>query len=643
MIQSPRETWQRWLRSYLYPMEHQSTSYLPLLLVTGLAFLVPLFARRIPNIPIVVGEILAGIFIGHSGLDLVKPTITLTFLADFGFAILMFLSGLEVDFSVMADRGETETQRTSWWKRPIPLASIMLALTIGLATGASYGLRGAGMIRDPLLMGLLLSTTSLGVVLPVLKEQHLLTQRYGQYLLVAATLADFLTLLLLTTVIAISGKGLQLDILLVFVLLAVFAVMARVGQRFATIPFLQHIVDELAHATAQIRVRGSFALMVALVFLSETLGVQVILGAFLAGAIARLMAGSGEESIRHKLDAIGFGFFIPIFFINVGVELNMGALLDSRKAMLLVPILIGIAFVVKLLPALLLRAVFSFREALAGGFLLSARLSLIIAASAIALEIKAIDQAVNAGVILVAVVSCTVSPWLFNRLHPTPKEATKARNGVLIAGTNQMALLLTQRLRATHTKLTVVGNDEHQLRELQKRKVPVVVGKLEDEETLRRAGADDVEAIVVLCENEKLALRVCTLAQQVFHVPQIVAHARRVGAADKLRALGVHVVQPFIALAVALEGALRFPTAFDVLVDQDDDVEVGEAILEKNRYDGMHVRQLRLPGNALILGIQRDGAVMVPHGGTVLTAGDHIALIGSPEAVEEAIDMLTMT
>lgn len=617
---------------------HASTSYMPLLLVTGLAFLVPLLARRVPQVPIVVGEIIAGIIIGKSGLNLIQPNVPLTFLAEFGFTLLMFLSGLEVDIGVLSNQGRNEAPQR-FWARPIPLALLMLVLTIGLATGSAMGLSGAGMIKSPLLMGLILSTTSLGVVLPVLKEQHLLASRYGQYLLVIATLADFLTLLLLTAVIAISGKGLQLDVLLVFVLLAVFALLARMGQRFAGAPLLRKIVEELSHATAQIRVRGALALMVALAGLADVLGVQVILGAFLAGAVVGLMAGSGETYLRVKLDAIGFGFFIPIFFISVGVDFDLRLLFGSRDAMMLVPVMLGIAYAVKLLPALLLRAVFSWRDAIAGGFLLSARLSLIIAAAAIALKIGAIDQAINAAVILVAVVTCTASPLLFNRLHPSARLATK-RSGVILAGTNQLAQLIARRLQQTGTDLVIIGRDERTLRSLRGKHTRVVVGRLDAPETLRAAGAESAAGLVVLCEDERTAMQVCILGRQTFDIPLVVAQARQVKQADRLRALGVRAVQPSIALAVAIEGALRFPTAFDVLVDQDDDVEVGEAVLQNTDYAGATLRRLQLPGNALILGIQREGAVMVPHGDTVLELGDHIALIGSPDSVGEAIEML---
>lgn len=620
-------------------MEHSSTSYLPLLLVTGLAFIVPILARRIPHVPIVVGEIFAGIIIGRSGFNLIPDeNSALTFLAEFGFTLLMFLSGLEIDVNILFRRSYNYSHKPPFWSRPVPISLLMLFSTICMATFSSYGLKHAGMIKDPLLMGLILSTTSLGVVLPVLKEQHLLAKRFGQYLLVAATLADFLTLLSLTAVIAISGKGLQLDILLIFVLLAVFALVARVGQRFATMPLLRKVINELAHATAQIRVRGALALMVALVVLAEALGVQVILGAFLAGAVVGLMVGTDESHLRTKLDAIGFGFFIPIFFINVGIEFNSSSLFASKNALLLIPILLIIAYIVKLVPALFLKRVFSFKEALSGGFLLSARLSLIIAASSIALKIGAIDSAVNAAVILTAIVTCTLSPFLFNTLHPSIEE--EERKGIILVGTNQLGQLLARRLHQAHVDFCVVGNDQKVLKQLSHRNKNVVLGKANDKETLLKAGADRAEALVILCENKKQTIEIATLAKAFFEIPLVIAHSSANRSYDELKSLGVRIIQPTLAITIAIESALRFPTAFEVIVDTEDDVEMGEAILSNDSYDHMELRDIRLPGNTLIVGIQRNGSIIVPHGDAVLEKDDHLALVGSPDAIAQSIEIL---
>ncbi|MBW2731267.1 MAG: cation:proton antiporter [Deltaproteobacteria bacterium] len=616
----------------------QHSAYLPLLLVTALAALVPVLASRIPHIPIVVGEILAGMIIGHAGFNLVPGHPSLKFLAEFGFTFLMFLSGLEVDLRVLST--DPRAPRPAFFMRPIPLALLMLAGTMILAIGSSFALKLWGMASDPLLMGLILSTTSLGIVLPVLKEHHLLAQRYGQYLLIAATVADFLTLLFLTAVIAASSHGLELDLLLVFVLLAAFALVARMAHRFSSVPILQRLVDELSHATAQLRVRGALALMVAWVVLADALGAEVILGAFLAGAVVGLMADVGETHLRVKLDAIGFGFFIPIFFINVGIEFNLDALSHSTHALALVPLLVGVAYLVKLLPALLLQRIFGWREALAGGFLLSSRLSLIIAASAIALQVGAVDEATNAAIILVAVVTCTVSPWFFSHLHRKPKERPH-RSGIIITGGSQLSLLLMRRLHHAGEKATLVSRDVPGLEELRKRGKRVLVGEADQESVLAEAGARNAEALVSLYANPKSCQRVCALARQTFDIPLVVAMAHTMDDAQRLQELGVRVIQPFIATAVAIEGALRFPTAFDVLVDQDDDVEIGEAVLRNRDLVGLPLRRLELPGNALVLSLQRDGATMVPHGNSVVERGDHLALIGDPQSVQAAIEHLS--
>ena len=217
-------------------MEHNP--FIALLLITALALVVPVIATRLRRIaiPIVVGEILAGIIIGGSGLNLVEDSSTLSFLAEFGFAYLMFLSGLEVDFELLFPQKQDIQKR---WKAPLPVALLLLTGTIGLAILIALVLTSIIPVQSPLLLGLILSTTSLGVVVPVLKERDLLGSVYGQYLLVIASIADFVTLLLLTVLIAVRSQGLTLDLLLIPVLLALFAIAARFTQRFSSRNIIQ--------------------------------------------------------------------------------------------------------------------------------------------------------------------------------------------------------------------------------------------------------------------------------------------------------------------------------------------------------------------------------------------------------------------
>ncbi len=618
-------------------MEHNP--FVALLLITGLALIVPVLASRFRRIqlPIVVGEIIAGIIIGKSGFNLVEPSQTLTFLAEFGFAYLMFLSGLEIDFNILMSQNRDTEQRS--FSQPLPLALLIFVGTLVLALFGGLGLSMLGIAQNPFIVGLILSTTSLGVVVPVLKEQQLLGSLYGQHLLVTSSVADFASLVIFTMVIAIRSIGLTLDLLLVLALLLIFVMAARLVHRFAAVPVLRRLLNELSSATAQIRIRGAFALMVAWVVLAEALGVELILGAFLAGAIAGLITDPYDDSSREKLDAIGYGFFIPIFFIMVGVNFNLRVLVESSQALLLVPILITIAFAVKMIPGLLFRLNFSWRETFAGGILLSSRLSLIIAASAIALEIGAISEAVNSAVVLLAVVSCTIGPVIFQRLYLRGVETR--RRGVILIGKDQLTEFLADRLIASGEEIAVLCPDESRLEVFKEKQLNLVTGVSHYAEALLEAGAEFARVLVDLTSSPHETLSVCTLARERFNIPLIVSRINDVELIPRLQALNVKIVQPAMATAMALEGAIRYPSAFDVLIHQAEDVEVYEATLTNQQLDGVPLRRLYLPGNALILSLHRGETITVPHGDFVIRLGDRLGIIGSPDSIERASAILT--
>lgn len=612
--------------------------FLALLLITGLALVVPVLATRFRQIaiPIVVGEILAGIIIGRSGLNLVESSPTLAFLAEFGFAYLMFLSGLEVDFDMLFSG--TRGTKTSW-NAPLTIALLILTGTIGLAVTIAFVLTRVIAVQNPLLLGLILSTTSLGVVVPVLKERDLLGATYGQYLLVIASVADFVTLLLLTVLIAIRSQGLTLDLLLIPVLLVLFSVAARLTQRFSSRNFIQRILNELSTTTAQIRVRGAFALMVAWVVLAEALGVELILGAFLAGAVAGLVAGPDNDNAKEKLDAIGYGFFIPIFFIMVGVEFNLSALYSSPQALLLVPLLLIGAYLVKILPSLLLRRQFTWRQTIGAGLLLSSRLSLIIAAASIALNIGAISEAINAAIILLAVVSCTLSPIFSNRIYPAEQE--HRRQGIIIIGQDQLVEFIVERLLPSDESIVVICPDESRVAAFEELPVTLITGCTSIDEALTEADADHARVLLDLTTTPDETMQATTLASNTHDIPLIISRISEVELIPQLQVLGVKVVQPALATAMALEGALKFPSIFDLLLDQNpDNIDVSEVALNNSQLSGTALRQIRLPGDVLILSLQRDESVIVPHGDTVLQMGDRIGLIGSPGALSRAIALL---
>ena len=332
---------------------------------------------------------------------------------------------------------------------------------------------------------------------------------------------------------------------------------------------------------------------------------------------------------------MGYGFFIPIFFIMVGARFDLSALLNSPGALWLVALLIGAAYLVKLIPALCFRSLFSWRESLAAGVLLSSRLSLIIAAAAIALSLGMITPAINAAIVLVAIVTCTASPIFFNRLLPV--RAEKKRSGVIILGTDFLAELLGKRLMQEEA-VTFIGRDVLRLEKLRESGSAVVSGPPDDESVLRRAGAEQARALVALSNDPPVVMSACRQAREVFQIPSIVARADEAEQVRSLQTLGVQVVQPTMAMALGLEGALNYPSAFSALIDQSDQFDFADAPLRNPALMDRPLRELHLSGKALVLGIRRrgEGEVVVPHGDTTLREGDVLMLCGAPEATEEA-------
>lgn len=608
-----------------------------LLVITMLSALVPLLAARLKrfHIPVVILEILAGILIGKSVLDIVTPSPVLDFLSEFGFVILMFISGLEMDLGAFSGRGNGETV---FWKSAPFLALASFTLTLGTAFAIAWGLAQGGLVQQPLIIGLILSTTSLGIVVPVLKERGIAPTRYGQAILLSALLADFLTLVLLSLSLGILTHGIAVQLTIFLILLAVFAATLFTGAWIRKIKGLGEFVKGLATATVQIRTRFSIALMVAWVALAQSLGTEVILGAFLAGVIMSIMAGQDKAVLQEKLDTIGFGFFIPLFFISVGSQFDLRAFLGSSGVFVLLALLIAAAYAVKLLPALVYRVAFSFRESAAAGFLLSSRLSLIIAASALAFKLGLISEAVNADILLLAMITCMLSPVLFNRILPPVKEVR--REGYIVVGFNQHTALLIERLAREGERVSVLRAVDDQCHELYCQGATVRAGNPADEELLASLGAETAAGLVTVLNDPRADMAVCRLAREKFLIPVVVSRADDNDLMREMGNLGVKVVQPSLATALALEGALRYPAAFDMISELSDGVEIGEASVLDPRYQGIPLADLDLPGNPLIMGIRRGGDVIVPHGFTTLAVGDILMLVGNPDSIRETGAMM---
>jgi Kef-type K+ transport system membrane component KefB len=622
----------------------EEISFLPLLIVVFLAFIVPITLSRFQKLrlPIVVGEIIAGIIVGRSGLGWVAHhDFVLDLLAEFGFVFLMFLSGMEINFSSlgMSFGGGTGGREKRRWG-PVPIGALSFGLTLALSLTFGFIFIQMDLVSNPWMIALILSTTSLGVVVPVLKEQGISTGRFGQTLLVAALIADFMTMLLITIVVAALSFGLTLDILLIGVLFVAFFFMYRFGNVFFNkIPGVRRILEELSSATSQIKVRAAFTMMLIFVALSEMLGTEIILGAFLAGVIVSLLRQPEDADLVHQLDAIGFGFFIPIFFIMVGVDFNLTALMESSQVWVLVTLLLVAAVLVKIFPSLVFRLSFNWRETLGAGTLLSARLSLIIAASAIGLRLGVISESVNSAIILVAIITVAFAPLIFNRI--VPKSPGRERRPIIVVGAGSLGLHVAEQLREHNEWVILLDTEEERIVRAQQRDFEAHVACVDCQDEAVVPLIDKAKSLVCVYSNVEKNYEVCYNARTTFGIEHVVTRIDVPGEIPRFEALGVTTMNAAVDQAALLSILVRNPDVYELLTRTDDDKEVREIVVRNSTYFGRSLSAVNLPGDLLIMALRREDQLMVPQSTTVLNAGDQLTLVGSLECVEKSREMLT--
>jgi Kef-type K+ transport system membrane component KefB len=273
-------------------------------------------------------------------------------------------------------------------------------------------LKAGGLIETPLLVAIILCATSLGVIIPVLKDAGEISSTFGQLIVAAGSIADFGAIILLT--LFFSGEG---GIGSTLVLLGALALLAVVV--FGLVKGAEHSMAikadllRLQDTTAQIRVRGAVVLLIGFAAIAASLGLEVILGTFVAGAVLTLVDRDEvmtHSDFRRKLEAIGFGFFIPVFFITAGVRYDLDALVADTSNLVMLPIFLAALLVVRGLPAILYRRLIDDRRALVAGLLQATSLPFIVAATAIGMELDLLSGSEGAALVGAGLLSVLIFP-----------------------------------------------------------------------------------------------------------------------------------------------------------------------------------------------------------------------------------------
>jgi Kef-type K+ transport system membrane component KefB len=398
-------------------------------LVIGLvAVAVPALCALVPwlTVPGAVLEVVAGIIVGPSVLGWVHVDAAVQVLSDLGLGMLLFLAGLEIDVGRL--RGPLGR-----------VAGMAFAVSAGLGLLCAYAVNLAGLGGEPLFLAIVLVSTSAGLLLPLLKDAHEEKTQFGQLVMTAAALAEVIPILLLSLLFSAASKTSEQRIASLAIFLALLGVIGLALARVRRLEGLERLLNRLDDQSAQLRVRATLTLALGFGVLAYRFGFASILGAFAAGLLVRMIDLEGRAphpQFETKLQGIGFGFLIPIFFIATGVQFDLPALLGHPAALAEVPLFLIALLVVRGLPGLLYTRLVGRRRAAVAGLMQATTLTFVIVATQVGLATGHISTTTGASLLAAGLLSATLFPpaamRLLGRTGPsahsvTPGEPTGRR------------------------------------------------------------------------------------------------------------------------------------------------------------------------------------------------------------------------
>jgi Kef-type K+ transport system membrane component KefB len=374
-----------------------ATSFFAVVLVAAVAATTVAVLPRKFAPPVVVVELMLGILIGPQVLDVARTDDFISFFSNLGLGMLFFFAGYEIDFQRI--RG-----------RPLTLGAWGWLLSVALAYAIGGALAAAGVVISFLYTGSALATTAIGTLIPIMRDTGELRTRFGTYLLAAGAVGEFGPILLITLILSTSHPLHEALVLLAFVVLAMGVALASIRLARPGWSLLERTLE----SSSQLAVRIVVVLVFGLLALTEQLGLDILLGGFVAGMITRIaLKGNELEVFESKLTAVGFGFLIPFFFVDSGMNFNLDALVGSSGALLKLPLFLGLFVVVRGAPALLLyRGSLQPRERSALAFFSATELPLVVAITTLATEGGHMHPSTSAALVGAAILSTLIFPFV---------------------------------------------------------------------------------------------------------------------------------------------------------------------------------------------------------------------------------------
>lgn len=606
---------------------------LSLFLVVLLALVIPIFMARfqISNVPTAVAEIIVGIVMGSSGFNLITSTHDLTFLSNLGVILLMFLSGMEIDFDLL-QRKNNPKGKSQAGKTVDPLKTAIIAF-IGIVVMAfvlAYILRLTGLFSEVMLAAIILMTVALGVVIATLKEKDILGRPIGQTILLTAVLGEVIPLLLLTIYASVNGGNAERLWLIILLFAAAIFLLRRFKQ-----PYLWFA--KITKATTQLDIRLAFFLIFALVTVAERVGAENILGAFLAGIVMKLLEPS--EATKDKLTSIGYGFFIPIFFIMTGVRLNLRSLFAHPSSLMLLPVLVIFLFIAKAPVVLTYMRYFQKKNAFAGGFLTATTITIVLPTLQVARKLHAITSTQSDAFILAAVIVCILSPIVFNSNFVLLPE-DKIKEKVAIVGANAVTVPVAHDLHANWYSVKMFTDKKNQYKTYDSRVENLTFLPNLDEETLEKDGVFDGDIVVASNRADEDNIKIARMAKEK-GVDRVIARLSEVDSKTltEFNEKGIEVFNSTNVHAALMRAMIESPTVYGIMTDTKN---ILYSVKVKNtHYTGRQLMDLEFIDQITVSRIKRGDEWLIPRGATEIEPGDILVFSGEFKVADRVRDLLS--
>lgn len=608
-----------------------SLNYWPLFIIFIIVWLVPLVLSwwGISKVPTVIVEIVMGVVIGPYALDLVNGAPYLDFLAYTGFLFLIFLAGLEVDINKII----ASLPRGMIGIKNLLSNSLLLALFIYFGS-LLLSLPFAWLVNlfievDIIFYALLLPTVALSITVPILKADGESTRKFGQVMLMQGAIATIMSIILISTYSGILKNGFQVELLLFMVIFVVYLITYYFGRRLVRVRTFQKLLYALEHAASQIRVRGTVALLLFFVVIAHLIDTELVMGAFFAGNLLGLFINKTRSALIFKLDGMSYGFFIPIFFVMVGVNLDLSALRQFNESLPFIFTLLAGFFITTILPSLIMVRIFGFRKAMAGGVLLTARMGLAIATAQIGLSLGVITPADNAGIVTAAIITSLLSPLIYKLLG----KESEIYHQVYLIGGSKASLLLAERIKMHDIPcLTILQNTElapeFERKGISYKKVDGLDFSVLDSISLRT-----LDLVVILTESKRLNAELARYVKNRLNHHRIITR-NSAGAEDLTEADSeVKLIDTDEVLAGHVEDLIVRPDSFSSLSESFGMYRVEEIQLTNQELHRKYVKEVAFPPSGSLVMLRRSGEIFIPHGDTRLLTGDVMTVIGNSSAL----------